>query len=94
MSPGHKKRLRRLELRGSPELKAALASGRLSARICETILYMPKAQQSKELRRRLHAQDDAEHRSQVAAETIRKYLDSCDKVNLEDLRRQIRAAIA
>jgi hypothetical protein len=94
MSPGHKKRLSRIARRGTPQIKAAFEAGKLSARICDTLLYLAPAEQTRELTRRLRAQDEAEHRSRLAAETIRQYLDSCSKVDLMELGRQIRAAIA
>jgi hypothetical protein len=88
------KRERRVMRRSIPEVVAAISSGKLSIRLGDDLLRLSRPKQKVALEHRLRAQDEAERRSRVAAETIRQYLDSCDNVNLEDLRRRIRAAIA
>src|SRR5438105_15445877 len=95
MSPGHAKRLRRIERRGTGEIKAALQAGRISARICDTLLYLPPDQQAKELYRRLSARSEAERKSQLVAQTIRAYLDEHTgrRIDLEELRHTLREAL-
>jgi len=69
------KRERRVLRRSVPEVVEAIHAGKLSVRLADQLLYLPRAKQRTELQRRLHAQDEFERRSRVAAETIREYLD-------------------
>lgn len=92
MSTTTEKRARRVERRAIPEVVEAVHAGKLSVRLADELLYLPRARQRAELQRRLHAQDEAERRSRVVTETIRQYLDSNSTIDLEMLRSQIRAA--
>lgn len=81
---GTRGRLRRLELRASPELKAAIGAGLVSSRKGDEMIYWPKARQDAYIaacRARVE-------RSHAVAETIRAYLDGLDgrRPDLEALR--------
>jgi hypothetical protein len=87
------KRLRRVERRAIPEIVAAVHTGKLSARLADQLLYLPKGEQKAELDRRLKAIDDRERISALVAQTIREYSDTASKVDLQELNQRIREAI-
>jgi hypothetical protein len=93
MSPGHKKRLRRIQLRASSELKDALASGVLSARKADSLLYLPESEQEQELAQIRRAKTRMTLRAQLAVTTIRRHLDSGSR-DLHKLRRDLHKALA
>jgi hypothetical protein len=88
------KRARRVERRASPEIVEAVRSGKLSVRLADQLLYLPKAEQKSELTRRLKAVADRERISALVAQTIREYLDTTLKVDLQELNERIRDALA
>jgi hypothetical protein len=90
------KRARRVERRAIPEVAEAVRSGKLSVRLADQLLYLPKAQQKAELERRLKAVEDRERLSATVARTIREYLDSLNgrRVDLVELGKIIREALA
>ena len=88
------KRLRRVEHRAIPEIVAAVRSGKLSIRLADQLLYLPKAEQKAELTRRLKAAEDRERISATVARTIREYLDTTLKVDLQELNERIREALS
>jgi hypothetical protein len=90
------KRARRVERRAIPEVVEAVRSGKLSVRLADQLLYLPKAQQKAELDRRLKAVEDRERISATVARTIREYLDCLEgrKVDLGALNLRIREALS
>jgi len=91
-SVGHSKRLRRLELRASPQIKAALAAGQISARFADELLYCSQAEGHERLARRLAAQDEVARRSKIAVEVIRRHL-ALGQRDLHVLRRDLQTAL-
>jgi hypothetical protein len=87
------RRLRRVERRAIPEIVAAVHTGKLSLRLVDQVLYLPKAEQKAELHRRLNAIEDRERISAAVARTIREYLNTTSKVDLQELNERIRSAI-
>jgi hypothetical protein len=55
---------------------------------------LPKAQQKVELDRRLKAVEDRERIGATVARTIREYLDTTLKVDLQELNERIRQALS
>jgi hypothetical protein len=88
------KRIARIERRGSPELVDALRRGLISARTADNLFYLPTEEQRTQLERRLAAAREREGRSQLAAQTIRSYLDSAQRIDLAELQCRIRKALA
>src|SRR5207249_3512857 len=90
------KRARRVERRAIPEVLAAVHAGKLSLRLADELLYLPRARQRAELRRRMKSIEDRERISARVALEIREYLDTHppNKIDLLELGCQIRAAIA
>ena len=90
------KRLRRVERRASPEIVAAVHAGKLSIRLADQLLYLPRKEQKAELRSRLKAIEDREWQSAITARTIREYLDQLGgkRVDLIELGSVIRAALS
>ena len=88
------KRARRVERRAIPEIVEAVRSGKLSVRLADQLLYLPKAEQKAELTRRLKAVEDRERISATVARTIREYLDTTSKVDLQELNERIRSALS
>jgi hypothetical protein len=92
-SQGHTKRLRRLEKRASPEIKAALASGKISPRFADSLLYVPLQEQVARLNGHLAAKEDRERRSQIAAQVIKEHL-SAGRRDLLALKKDLLLALA
>jgi hypothetical protein len=88
------KRERRVMRRALPEIVQAVRSGKLSLRLADQLLYLPRARQRAELQRRLKAIEDRERISARVAAEIREYLDTHPKVDLLELNRRLKAAIA
>jgi hypothetical protein len=88
------KRIRRIERRAIPELVEAMRNGRISVRMADTLLLLPAEAQLAQLQRRLNEAAQRECKSQLAARTIRQYLNGHQKVDLEALRSLIQAALA
>jgi hypothetical protein len=87
------KRIRRIERRGTPELVEGMHSGQISVRMADTLLALPAEEQRTQLQRRLAAARERQRRSQLAAQTIRRYLDSAQRIDLSELQRRIREAL-
>ncbi len=95
MSPGQLKRLRRIERRSLPEALAAYRAGRISARMLDSMLYLSPTEQRAELERRLRIAQERGHKSQLAAQTIRDYLDEVhDRIDLQDSAGRIGQALS
>jgi hypothetical protein len=94
-SPGHIKRVSRIKRRASAEVREAYESGQISARMADTMLYLPADRQRVELQRRLSEAKAREHKNQLAAETIRGYLDTLNgrPVDLHQLSNNLRASL-
>jgi hypothetical protein len=88
------KRLRRIQRRAIPEVVAALEAGQISVRMADTLLYLPPGQQRAQLERRLAAARERQRKSQLVAQTIRRYLDSAQQIDLAALRDLIQAALS
>jgi hypothetical protein len=88
------KRARRVERRAIPEIVEAVRVGKLSLRLADQMLYLPRARQRAELQRRLKAIEDRERISARVAAEIRQYLDTHPKVDLLELNQRLKAAIA
>jgi hypothetical protein len=74
MSPGQKKRLRRVELRACEEVKAALSKGDISPRRADTLLYLPVGEQKLELERILAEKGERAFRCRRVVEILRRHL--------------------
>jgi len=95
ISPGTRKRLSRIRRRAIPEVCEAYENGAISARMADTLLYLPAEEQAAELERRLSAAKARERKHQLVAAVIRSYLKELGerKVNLDELSKTIRAAL-
>jgi hypothetical protein len=87
------KRISRVLRRGSPELVDALRRGLISVRTADSLFYLPLQQQQAQLQRRLAAVQQRQRRSQLAAQTIRRYLDSAQRIDLSELQHRIRETL-
>jgi hypothetical protein len=67
-----------------------MRDGLISIRLADTLLYLPPEEQLLQLKRRLAAAEEWERRSQLAAQTIRRYLDSAERIDLGELQCRIR----
>jgi hypothetical protein len=88
------KRERRVMARSIPEVLEAVQAGKLSLRLADQMLYLPRAKQRAELRRRLKAIEDRERISARVAGEIRQYLDTHTKVDLLELNRRLHGAVS
>ncbi len=90
------KRLRRVERRAIPEVIEAVHAGKLSVRMADQLLYLPRGKQKAELRSRLKAIEDRERISGTAAEAIRGYLNALDgnRPDLHQLAGIVRSVLA
>lgn len=89
------KRHRRIERRCISAVVEALHSGQISVRSADSFLRLSPPEQAAELERRLNETAERERKHQLVAAEIRQYLDTHPaKVDLLELGRQIRAAIA
>jgi hypothetical protein len=93
MSPGQRKRLRRIQLRATSELKDALATGAITPRKADTLLYLPVPEQQAELQRILHHRARMVLRCKAAVQTIKRHLDSGSK-DLLKLRSDLREVLS
>ena len=95
-SPGTTRRISRIRRRAIPEVREAYESGRISARMADTLLYLAPAEQTAELNRRLNEAREREARHRQVAQTIRGYLNSLDgkRVDLVELSRIIKEALS
>jgi hypothetical protein len=92
LSAGTKKRLSRIARRATPEVQAAYAAGKISARKADQLLYLPFDRQRAELERILHKQEEAQRRSRIAAEVIRRHL-ALGRRDLVALRQDLKTAL-
>jgi hypothetical protein len=74
MSPGQKKRLRRVERRACEEVKAALARGDITLRRADTLLYLPTSEQKLKLERILADKERTAIRCRRAVEILRRHM--------------------
>jgi hypothetical protein len=88
------KRARRIERRAIPEVVAAVHAGKLSMRLADELLYLPRARQRNELQRRLKSIEDRQRISGRVALEIRRYLDTHAKVDLLELDRRLKTVVA
>jgi hypothetical protein len=63
-------------------------------RLADELLYLPRARQRAELQRRLKSIEDRERISAQVARELRQYLDTHPKVDLLELDRRLKAAVA
>jgi hypothetical protein len=91
MSPGQRKRLRRIELRASQPVKDAFARSLISARCADRLLYLVEPEQQTELERILHDREQMALRCKAAVQTIKRHLNSGSK-DLLQLRSDLREA--
>lgn len=87
------KRARRVERRAPPETLEAVQSGKLSMRLADQMLYMPRARQRKELYRRLKSIEDRERICSHVARELCEYMDTHAKIDLLELRQRLHAAV-
>lgn len=98
-SPGQLKRIRRIQRKASPKVVAAYREGKISARLADTLLYLPPGQQARELTRRLKVIEKRTQVNRITAETIRRYLDTParrankKRIDLNELAAAIREAV-
>ena len=60
----------------------------------DTLLLLAPQEQRTQLERRLAAVQERQRKSQLAAKTIRSYLDSAQRIDLSELQCRIREALA
>jgi hypothetical protein len=91
-----RQQLVRIRRRALPAVREAYERGDISASCAGQLLYLPPAQQSAELERRLSEARTREARHQLVATTIRGYLDGLrgKKVNLVELSEAIQKALS
>jgi hypothetical protein len=93
MSPGQKKRLRRIALRATEPVKDALARGEISARMGDKLLYLPAEKQQSELERILRLRSQMQQRCRAVVDVLRKHLDA-GKKDLVGLKRDLHAVLS
>jgi hypothetical protein len=100
LSKGTRKRLSRIKRRAVPEVQEAFSSGqeafssgRISARRADSLLYLAPEEQRQELARLLAAHEATEHRSRIAAEVVKSYVDA-GRRDLVALERDLRLALS
>lgn len=93
LSPGTRKRLRRVERRATPAVKTALANGQISPRRADTLLYLEPAQQEQELEKILVARTQAAGRAKRVVEIFKIHLAAGNR-DLVKLRVDLRKALA
>lgn len=95
-SAGQTKRISRIHRRAVPAVRQAYERGDISARMADTLLYLPVSEQALELERRLSAAHQCEARHRAAAQAIRGYLDSLNgrQVDLHQLSGIIRQELS
>jgi hypothetical protein len=87
------KRQRRIERRCIAPVVEALHAGQISPRSADVFLRLTPEEQKVELERRLAEIAERERRHAIVARTIREYLDTTSKVDLQELNERIRLAI-
>jgi hypothetical protein len=94
-SLGTTKRISRIRRRALPEVREAYERGQISARMADTMLYLPAAHQRAELNRRLNEARQREACHRLVADAIREYLDSLNgrKVDLIELSKIIQKSL-
>jgi hypothetical protein len=93
-SPGQTKRISRIRRRAIPAVREAYERGDISAKRADILLYLPADQQAAELERRLAEIAEREQKHAIVARTIREYLDTVSKVDLQELNQRIREALS
>ena len=95
-SLGTTKRISRIRRRAIPEVLEAYERGAISAKRADLLLYLPKAEQALELKRRLNEAYEREARPRLVADAIKSYLDGLNgkRVDLVELAGIIRKAFA
>jgi hypothetical protein len=93
MSPGQKKRLRRIALRASEPVKDALARGAITPRRADSLLYLSESEQQRELERLLHSQSRTQQRCRTAVRILREYL-AAGRRDLAGFQRDLHQALS
>jgi hypothetical protein len=88
------KRQRRIEKRCIGPVVAALHAGQISPRSADVFLRLTPEKQKVELERRLAEIAERERKHATVAQTIRQYLDTTSKVDLQELNERIREALS
>jgi hypothetical protein len=96
VSPGQQKRLGRIKRRACRQVREAFERGDITARRADILLYLPPAEQKRELEKWLAVRADKKQVYARAAETIRSYLESLDgaKPVLPELAEAIRDSLS
>jgi ParB-like chromosome segregation protein Spo0J len=76
LSLGTRKRLSRIKRRACPEVQAVFASGLISGRKADTLLYLPVEEQRATIARILAEREAVARRSRIATEIIRGYVEA------------------
>jgi hypothetical protein len=94
-SKGHLKRLSRIRRRAIPAVREAYANGLISARRADTLLYLAKSEQAKQLAALLTERETRKRTALLAAGTIEGYLKerADSSVDLFELQNRIRQAL-
>jgi hypothetical protein len=93
VSPGQRKRLRRIQLRASQPVKDALVRGLISPRRADTLLYLPEIEGQQQLERILSRQKQSALRCKTAVRILREHLEKGSR-DLVGLRRDLRRALS
>jgi hypothetical protein len=88
------KRTKRIERRCIAPVVAALRAGQISPRSADAFLRLTPQEQKVELERRLAEIAERERKHATVARTVREYLDTTTKVDLQELNERIREALS
>ena len=88
-----KTRVNRIKRRGTPAIREAFESGRITARRADILLHLEPTQQAAELAALLAKQDRVCLRSKIAAEVINEHLRS-GRPDLQVLQIHLRQALS
>jgi hypothetical protein len=94
-SQGHLKRLSRIRRRAIPAVREAYENGLISARRADTLLYLAKREQARQLAAHLTERENRNRTALLAAGTIDTYLQERVErpVDLVELQNRIRQAL-
>jgi hypothetical protein len=79
---------------GSTKTARAIDFGEISARSADSFLRLTPPEQAAELERRLSEAHERERIHSTVARTIREYLDTTLKVDLQEINQRIREALS
>ena len=93
LSEGTRKRISRIARRATPLVREAFKAGKISVRRADQLLYLQPDQQRAELSRLLAVREEAARRSRIAAEVIRRHVNTGNR-DIVALRRDLQLALS